>query len=121
MLVETRRIDALCKGRIDARAARQTGPKADRILDELAAEGIEIMDGPSRPSTWPAGLASVKFGRNSPCRCERDLFCLSLCRFFTSRRGFRCHQPRATRESYGLIPRFVGGFFFLPAFFLSDR
>tara|TARA_R110001599_G_scaffold10315_1_gene51078 strand:+ start:250 stop:1635 length:1386 start_codon:yes stop_codon:yes gene_type:complete len=44
------RIDALVQGRIDARAARDWA-EADRIRDELAAEGIEIMDGPSG-STW---------------------------------------------------------------------
>ena len=44
------RIDSLVQGRIDARAARDWA-EADRIRDELAAEGIEIMDGPSG-STW---------------------------------------------------------------------
>ena len=44
------RIDALVQGRIDARAARDWA-EADRIRDALAAEGIEIMDGPSG-STW---------------------------------------------------------------------
>ncbi|WP_373007334.1 cysteine--tRNA ligase [Hyphomonas sp.] len=44
------RIDALVQGRIDSRAARDWA-EADRIRDELAAEGIEIMDGPSG-STW---------------------------------------------------------------------
>ena len=44
------RIDALVQARIDARAAKDWA-EADRIRDALAAEGIEIMDGPSG-STW---------------------------------------------------------------------
>jgi len=44
------RIDALVQARIDARSARDWA-EADRIRDALAAEGIEIMDGPSG-STW---------------------------------------------------------------------
>jgi cysteinyl-tRNA synthetase len=43
-------IDAQVQARIDARAARDWA-EADRIRDALAAEGIEIMDGPSG-STW---------------------------------------------------------------------
>ena len=44
------RIDALIQARIDARAAKDWA-EADRIRNELAAEGIEIMDGPNG-STW---------------------------------------------------------------------
>jgi cysteinyl-tRNA synthetase len=44
------RIDALVQARIDARSAKDWA-EADRIRDALAAEGIEIMDGPSG-STW---------------------------------------------------------------------
>lgn len=44
------RIDALVQARIDARAAKNWA-EADRIRDELAAEGIEIMDG-AGGSTW---------------------------------------------------------------------
>ena len=44
------RIDALVQARIDARAAKDWA-EADRIRDELAAEGIEIMDG-AGGSTW---------------------------------------------------------------------
>ncbi|MEL6258570.1 MAG: cysteine--tRNA ligase [Pseudomonadota bacterium] len=44
------RIDALVQARIDARAARNWA-EADKIRDDLAAEGIEIMDGPEG-STW---------------------------------------------------------------------
>lgn len=47
---ENARIDALVQARIDARAAKDWA-EADRIRDELAAEGIEIMDGPNG-STW---------------------------------------------------------------------
>ncbi len=44
------RIDALVQARIDARTSRDWA-EADRIRDELASEGIEIMDGPNG-STW---------------------------------------------------------------------
>lgn len=44
------RIDALVQARIDARAAKNWA-EADRIRDQLAAEGIEIMDG-AGGSTW---------------------------------------------------------------------
>jgi len=44
------RIDALVAGRVAARKARDFA-EADRIRKELAAEGIEIMDGPDG-STW---------------------------------------------------------------------
>ena len=44
------RIDGLVQARIDARAAKDWG-EADRIRNELAAEGIEIMDNPAG-STW---------------------------------------------------------------------
>ncbi len=44
------RIDALVQARVDARAARDWA-EADRIRNELAAEGIEIMDG-AGGSTW---------------------------------------------------------------------
>lgn len=44
------RIDALVGARMQARAARDWA-QADRIRNELLAEGIEIMDGPSG-STW---------------------------------------------------------------------
>ncbi|MEM7765998.1 MAG: cysteine--tRNA ligase [Pseudomonadota bacterium] len=44
------RIDALVAGRVAARQARDFA-EADRIRDQLAAEGIEIMDGPDG-STW---------------------------------------------------------------------
>jgi len=44
------RIDALVQARIDARAAKDWA-EADRIRNELAAEGIEIMDG-AGGSTW---------------------------------------------------------------------
>lgn len=44
------RIDALVQARIDARAAKDWA-EADRIRDQLAAEGIEIMDG-AGGSTW---------------------------------------------------------------------
>lgn len=44
------RIDALVAARLDARKARDF-KEADRIRDELAAEGIEVMDGPEG-STW---------------------------------------------------------------------
>ncbi|MEP1596797.1 MAG: cysteine--tRNA ligase, partial [Hyphomonas sp.] len=44
------RIDALVQARIDARAAKDWA-EADRIRDELAAKGIEIMDG-AGGSTW---------------------------------------------------------------------
>ena len=47
------RIDALVQARIDARAAKDWA-EADRIRDELAAEGIEIMDG-AGGSTWRRG------------------------------------------------------------------
>ncbi|MFK7895865.1 MAG: cysteine--tRNA ligase [Myxococcota bacterium] len=42
------RIDALLEGRTAARAAKDWG-EADRIRDELAAEGIEIVDTPEGP------------------------------------------------------------------------
>ena len=44
------RIDALVQARIDARAAKDWA-EADRIRNELAAEGVEIMDG-AGGSTW---------------------------------------------------------------------
>ena len=44
------RIDALVQARVDARASKDWA-EADRIRNELAAEGIEIMDGP-QGSTW---------------------------------------------------------------------
>jgi cysteinyl-tRNA synthetase len=44
------RIDALVAGRVAARKAKDFA-EADRIRKELAAEGIEIMDGPDG-STW---------------------------------------------------------------------
>ena len=44
------RIDALVQARIDARAVKDWG-EADRIRNQLAEEGIEIMDGP-QGSTW---------------------------------------------------------------------
>ena len=42
------RIDGLLAERQAARAAKDWG-RADRIRDELAAEGIEIVDSPSGP------------------------------------------------------------------------
>lgn len=47
---ENDRIDALVEARVKARADRDFA-EADRIRDTLAAEGIEIMDGP-QGSTW---------------------------------------------------------------------
>ncbi len=47
---EAQRIDALVAKRIEARKAKDFA-EADRIRKELAAEGIEIMDGP-QGSTW---------------------------------------------------------------------
>jgi cysteinyl-tRNA synthetase len=47
---EAERIDALVAGRVAARKAKDFA-EADRIRRELAAEGIEIMDGPDG-STW---------------------------------------------------------------------
>ena len=47
---ENARIDALVQARVDARTAKDWA-EADRIRDELAAEGIEIMDG-AGGSTW---------------------------------------------------------------------
>ena len=47
---EAQRIDALVAKRIEARKAKEFA-EADRIRKELAAEGIEIMDGP-QGSTW---------------------------------------------------------------------
>ena len=47
---ENARIDALVQARLDARAAKNWA-EADRIRDELAAEGVEIMDG-AGGSTW---------------------------------------------------------------------
>ena len=47
---EKARIDALVQTRVDARRAKNFA-EADRIRDELATEGIEIMDGPEG-STW---------------------------------------------------------------------
>jgi len=44
------RIDALVQARLDARQAKNWA-KADRIRDELASEGIEVMDG-AGGSTW---------------------------------------------------------------------
>jgi len=44
------RIDALVQARIDARAAKEWA-RADEIRDELAAEGVEIMD-TAGGSTW---------------------------------------------------------------------
>ena len=44
------RIDALVQARIDARAAKNWA-EADRIRNQLAEEGVEIMDGP-QGSTW---------------------------------------------------------------------
>ena len=44
------RIDALVQARVDARAAKNWS-EADRIRDDLAAEGVEVMDNPSG-STW---------------------------------------------------------------------
>jgi cysteinyl-tRNA synthetase len=47
------RIDALVAARVEARRARNFA-EADRIRDQLAAEGIDIMDGPEG-STWRRG------------------------------------------------------------------
>jgi len=47
---ETARIDALVQARFEARKAKNWA-EADRIRDELTAEGVEIMDGPDG-STW---------------------------------------------------------------------
>ena len=47
---DAQRIDALVAKRIEARKAKEFA-EADRIRKELAAEGIEIMDGP-KGSTW---------------------------------------------------------------------
>ena len=47
---EKARIDALVEARVAARVARDWA-EADRIRDELAAEGIEVMDG-AGGSTW---------------------------------------------------------------------
>jgi cysteinyl-tRNA synthetase len=47
---EARRIDDLVAARVAARKARNFA-EADRIRQELAAEGVEIMDGPDG-STW---------------------------------------------------------------------
>ncbi|RAN39363.1 cysteine--tRNA ligase [Hyphomonas sp. GM-8P] len=47
---ENARIDARVQARVDARAAKDWA-EADRIRNELAAEGIEIMDG-AGGSTW---------------------------------------------------------------------
>lgn len=47
---EAERIDALVAGRVAARKAKDFA-EADRIRKELAAEGVEIMDGPEG-STW---------------------------------------------------------------------
>ncbi|MEM6625377.1 MAG: cysteine--tRNA ligase [Pseudomonadota bacterium] len=47
---DTARIDAAVQARIDARNAKNWA-EADRIRDTLAAEGVEIMDGPNG-STW---------------------------------------------------------------------
>ena len=47
---DAQRIDALVAERIAARKAKDFA-KADRIRNELAAEGVEIMDGPDG-STW---------------------------------------------------------------------
>jgi cysteinyl-tRNA synthetase len=47
---EAQRIDALVAGRVAARKAKDFA-EADRIRKELAAEGVEIMDGPEG-STW---------------------------------------------------------------------
>ena len=47
---ENARIDALVQARVDARANKDWA-EADRIRNELAAEGIEIMDG-AGGSTW---------------------------------------------------------------------
>ena len=47
---ENARIDAAVQARVDARAAKDWA-EADRIRNALAAEGIEIMDGP-QGSTW---------------------------------------------------------------------
>jgi len=47
---DAQRIDALVAQRIEARKAKNFA-EADRIRKELAAEGIEIMDGP-QGSTW---------------------------------------------------------------------
>jgi cysteinyl-tRNA synthetase len=47
---EKARIDALVEARVAARAAKEWS-EADRIRDELAAEGIEVMDG-AGGSTW---------------------------------------------------------------------
>lgn len=44
------RVDALVRARDAARAARDW-PEADRLRDALAAEGIEVMDGPGG-ATW---------------------------------------------------------------------
>ena len=44
------RIDALVQARVDARAAKDWA-RADEIRNDLAAEGVEIMDGPDG-STW---------------------------------------------------------------------
>jgi cysteinyl-tRNA synthetase len=47
---DAQRIDALVAGRVAARKAKDFA-EADRIRKELAAEGVEIMDGPDG-STW---------------------------------------------------------------------
>ena len=47
---ENARIDALVQARVDARESKDWA-EADRIRDELAAEGVEIMDG-AGGSTW---------------------------------------------------------------------
>ena len=47
---DTARIDALVQERLDARAAKNWA-RADEIRDELAAEGVEIMDA-AGTSTW---------------------------------------------------------------------
>jgi cysteinyl-tRNA synthetase len=47
---DARRIDDLVAARVDARNAKNFA-EADRIRKELAAEGVEIMDGP-QGSTW---------------------------------------------------------------------
>ena len=44
------RIDALVQARLDARQAKNWA-EADRIRDQLAVEGIEVMDG-AGGSTW---------------------------------------------------------------------
>jgi cysteinyl-tRNA synthetase len=50
---DAQRIDGLVAARVAARAARNFA-EADRIRKELAAEGVEIMDGPDG-STWRRG------------------------------------------------------------------